>query len=41
MPRNIRQAAILPIRLLALIFGKKFTSRLLGGVSLVVTASAE
>jgi SAM-dependent methyltransferase len=41
MPRNIRQAAILPIRLLASIFGKKFTSRVFGGISLVVTASAD
>jgi SAM-dependent methyltransferase len=41
MPRNIRQAAILPIRLLSLAFGKKCASTLFGGISLVVTASAD
>ena len=41
MPRNIRQAAILPIRLLSLVFGKKFASTFFGGMSLVVTASAD
>ena len=41
MPRNSRQAAILPIRLLSLAFGKKFASTLFGGFSLVVTANAD
>jgi SAM-dependent methyltransferase len=41
MPRNIRQAAILPIRLMSLVFGKKIASTLFGGISLVVTASAD
>jgi SAM-dependent methyltransferase len=41
MPRNIRQAAILPIRLLSLMFGKRFASTMFGGVSLVVTATAD
>ena len=41
MPRNIRQAAILPIRLLSLMLGKRFASTVFGGVSLVVTASAD
>jgi SAM-dependent methyltransferase len=41
MPRNVRQAAILPIRLLALLLGKRLASALFGGISLVVTASAE
>jgi SAM-dependent methyltransferase len=39
MPRNIRQAAILPIRLLSLALGKRFASTVFGGISLVVTAS--
>jgi SAM-dependent methyltransferase len=41
MPRNVRQAAILPIRLLSLAFGKKWASTLFGGMSLVVTAGAD
>jgi hypothetical protein len=41
MPRNIRQAAILPIRLLSLMFGKRFASTVFGGISLVVTATAD
>jgi SAM-dependent methyltransferase len=41
MPRNVRQAAILPIRLLSLILGKRFASTVLGGVSLVVTAGGD
>jgi SAM-dependent methyltransferase len=40
MPRNIRQAAILPIRLLSLCLGKRFASAVFGGFSLVVTAKA-
>jgi SAM-dependent methyltransferase len=41
MPRNRRQAAILPLRLLSLVFGKRFASTVFGGISLVVTATAE
>lgn len=41
MPRNSRQAAILPIRLLSLMFGKRFASTVFGGISLVVTATAD
>ena len=37
-PRNIRQAAILPIRLLSLLLGKNFAAKIFGGVSLVVYA---
>lgn len=39
-PRNLRQWAILPLRLLSLMFGKRFASRFFGGISLVVTATA-
>ena len=37
-PRNIRQAFVLPIRLLSLLFGKNFATNVFGGVSLVVYA---
>ena len=37
-PRNIRQAVILPIRLLSLLFGKNFSAKFFGGISLVVYA---
>lgn len=37
-PRNKRQAAILPVRLLSVLFGKHFAARMFGGVSLVVYA---
>lgn len=38
-PRNLRQWAVLPLRLLSLVFGKRFASRVFGGISLVVTAA--
>jgi len=41
MPRNVRQAAILPLRLLSLTLGRHFASTVFGGVSLVATASAD
>ena len=37
-PRNMRQALILPFRLLTLVFGAKIASLFFGGVSLVVLA---
>jgi hypothetical protein len=37
-PRNKRQAAILPIRLMSVLFGKHFAAKVFGGVSLVVYA---
>ena len=37
-PRNIRQLAVLPLRLLSLIFGKSFGAKIFGGQSLVVYA---
>jgi hypothetical protein len=37
-PRNIRQVAILPIRFLSVIFGKRFAAKIFGGISLVVYA---
>lgn len=40
MPRNVRQAAVLPIRLLSLALGKRFASTMFGGMSLIATASA-
>jgi SAM-dependent methyltransferase len=40
MPRNIRQAAILPMRLLSRVMGKRLATTVLGGASLVATASA-
>ena len=39
MPRNMRQAAILPMRLLSRVVGKRFATTMLGGASLVATAS--
>ena len=36
LPRNIRQLAILPFRLLSLLLGKSFSCKLFGGMSLVV-----
>ncbi len=38
LPRNGRQLAVLPFRLLTLAFGKSFGSRIFGGQSLVVYA---
>jgi SAM-dependent methyltransferase len=38
-PRNWRQAAVLPFRLASLIFGKRLSSSLFGGMSRLVTAS--
>ena len=38
LPRNKRQLAVLPLRLLFLMFGKSFASKVFGGVSLVVYA---
>ena len=38
LPRNKRQLAVLPLRLLFLIFGKSFASKVFGGLSLVVYA---
>ena len=37
-PRNVRQLALLPLRLFTLIFGKSFAARIFGGQSLVVYA---
>ena len=37
-PRNKKQLAVLPFRLLTLCFGKSFASRLFGGQSLVILA---
>jgi SAM-dependent methyltransferase len=37
-PKSIGQALILPLRVLSLIFGKKFASTMFGGMSLIVTA---
>jgi hypothetical protein len=37
-PRNIRQAVMLPIRFISLLFGMKFATKLFGGASLVVYA---
>ena len=37
-PRNIRQFAILPFRLLSMVFGKNIAAKLFGGVSLMVYA---
>ena len=38
LPRNGRQLAVLPFRLLTLAFGKSFASKVFGGQSLVVYA---
>ena len=38
-PKSVGQALILPIRLLSLIFGKKFASTMFGGMSLIVIAN--
>lgn len=40
-PRNLRQALILPLRLLSLLFGRAFASTVFGGTSLVVMAAAD
>jgi len=40
-PRNIRQVLVLPIRLLSLVLGKSFATRVFGGISLVVFATAD
>jgi SAM-dependent methyltransferase len=39
MPRSARQWAILPVRMLGLLCGRDLASRVLGGASLLVTAS--
>jgi len=38
-PRNLKQAVILPFRLMTLAFGHRFASSTFGGLSLVVTAA--
>lgn len=38
LPRNVRQLAVLPVRLLSVVFGKQFAAKMFGGVSLVVYA---
>lgn len=38
-PRNIRQAMILPIRLLSVVLGKSIAAKIFGGISLVVYAT--
>ena len=40
LPRNYRQLAVLPIRLISLVFGKSIGAKLFGGMSLVVLAES-